>query len=60
MALGPASDSAAAKVAISAPQSEKMVVAIPEKITAIPAGAKPPWAVRLERVEPEGEVMPVA
>ena len=60
MVCVPASDSAAARVAISAPHSEKIVVATPAKIAAIPAGAKPPWLVRLPKVGPSGEVKPNA
>ena len=56
--LAPASDSAAASVAISAPHSEKMVVATPAKMAATPAGAKPPWAVRLAKTLPDGAVRP--
>ena len=60
IASAPASDSAAASVAISAPQSENMVVVTPANIAVMPAGAKPPWAVRLPNVGPAGEVMPKA
>ena len=60
MVLAPSSDSAAASVAISAPQSENIVVDTPTKMAAMPAGAKPPCAVRFEKVGPEGDVMPVA
>ena len=58
--LEPSSDSAAASVAISAPQSEKIVVATPANIAATPAGAKPPCAVRFAKVDPDGDVTPVA
>src|SRR5580704_4423165 len=53
-------DSAAAIVVISAPVSEKYTVTAPESTAVSPLGMKPPWALRLAKVLPVGEVKPKA
>src|ERR1700756_2625887 len=54
------SDSAAAMVVISAPVSEKYTVSAPAGTASHPRGARPPQALRLEKVGPSGERKPQA
>ena len=51
-------DSAAAMVAISAPTRAKITLVTPPRTGHSPLGMKPPWATRLEKVGPVGEVTP--
>src|SRR5262245_8371496 len=53
-------DSAAAIVAISAPQSENTTVTTPASTATQPSGTKPPSDTRFENVGPVFEVIPSA